>query len=68
MTTLIIFLHLGPTCFNTVGSSSGNHWKLKAVCITFNYLILNFKKVPDDDPTGSKHVVSRCKNNIRLVM
>jgi hypothetical protein len=29
ITTLIIFLQLGPTCFGPVGSSSGTHSKLE---------------------------------------
>jgi hypothetical protein len=36
--------------------------------ITFNYLIFNFERAPDDDPTGSKHVESRCENIINVVM
>jgi hypothetical protein len=34
----------------------------------FNYLICNFKRVPDNDPTGSKHVGLRRKNIISVVM
>jgi hypothetical protein len=40
----------------------------KAVCVTSDYLIFNFERVPDDDPTGSKYFGPRCKNIISVVM
>jgi hypothetical protein len=43
-------------------------YTVKSASVTFNYLIFNFDRVPDDDPTGSKHVGLRCKNIVSVVM